>query len=98
MQIVGPTLGPIFPWMGARVSAYIALLPIGRRAAFIMILEGILVVLTLVAEQLPEEIEPVAVLNQPIPIVVADFVPKMAQERSVRLVHCQSPLFALHIV
>src|SRR5260221_13932046 len=98
MKIVGPRLGPILPWVGARVSADESLLPIDRGAVFIVILQCLLVVSLLVAENLSESDEPVTVPDQSIPVIMADFVPKMTQQRTVRLAHGQSPLFAFRVI
>ena len=63
-----------------------------------MAIERPAVILPLVAEEPAKLIDLVGPMDQPVPEVMADLVPKVAQECPVRLVHPQSPRLALGIV
>src|SRR5512132_2840937 len=54
VQVMGRGLGEVLPGMSAGVATDVVLLPIGRRASSIMVAQAGLVILTFVAEQLPE--------------------------------------------
>src|SRR5271168_50342 len=80
MKIVGPGLGKILPRMRSRVSRDEALRPIDGSALLIVALERRLVVLRIVAERRAALLEPAAVAHQDVPIMMADFVTKMAKQ------------------
>ena len=63
-----------------------------------MLLESPGVVLPLVAEPLTEVVDERAVLDQSVPIVVADLVTKMAQEGAVRFVEPEPPSLTFHLI
>ncbi len=64
-----------------------------------MPVQSLLVIGVGVTEQLAElrDVIPVRV-DEPVVVVVADFVPEMAQQRAVGLVHLDAQLFAVHVV
>src|SRR6266702_2811840 len=86
-----PRFGPVLPWMTGGIGADERFLPIGRRPALIVALQGLLVIGALVAKQLAERLEARTVLDQAIPVVMADLMAKVTQQRPVLLV-LQLPL------
>src|SRR5882757_5162808 len=86
-----PRFGPVLPRMTGGIGADEPLLPIGRRPALIVALQGLLVIGALVAKHLAERLEARTVLDQSIPVVMADLMAKVTQQRPVLLV-LQLPL------
>ena len=58
-------------------------------------IECLVVVLPLVAEEPAELLDPVAPLDEPVPIIMADLVPEVAQERAVILFEGVPPPLAV---
>jgi hypothetical protein len=52
-----------------------------------MRLQRLPIILSIIAEHRPERLEAALVAHEPLPEVVADLVPKMAQQRAVGLAH-----------
>jgi hypothetical protein len=61
-------------------------------------LEGLGVVLLLIAKPGAKWDDPWTVLDQSVPIIMPDFVTEMAQEGAIGLVQLEPPLFALRVV
>src|SRR5271165_4764011 len=95
---MGPCLGPVFPRMDVGVRTDELLLPVNAWPLVVMLLECLGVVLPLVAEPLTEVVDERAVLDQSVPIVVADLVTEMTQEGAVRLVEPESPPLTFHVI
>ena len=87
VQVVGPGLGPVLPRMRTRVAGDEAVGPVGRRAAVVVAAQRRRVVGPLVAEELAEAVEPRRRVDQQVPVVVADLVAEMADQRAVGLAH-----------
>src|ERR1700730_5101452 len=81
-----PRFSPILPRVRGCVSADKLGLPIRRRTLLVVVLQGLLVIRALIAEQLAERFQARAALDQPVPIVMAYLVAKMPQQRPVLLV------------
>ncbi len=62
-EIVGPSLGEVLPWMGARVGRNEALLPVRGRGLAIVPLQSGPIVLPVVAERFTKGIAPAAVTD-----------------------------------
>ena len=92
---MGPCLGPVLPGVSAGVSGDERLRPVNLGDLLVMAMEHLAVVLPLVAEEPAKFIDLVGPLDQPVPEVVADLVPEVAQKRPVRFVHLKSPRLAL---
>src|ERR1700683_3265439 len=63
-----------------------------------MSLKRLLVVDALIAEDLSDGLQFVAITNQPVPIVVSDLMTEVTEQRAVRLMHRAATLLALYIV
>src|SRR4051794_30984862 len=98
MQVMSPCLRPIFPGMNTRIGADKSLFPVGLGPFLIVTIQGRGIILTLIAKTLAKRLEQIAVLDEPVPIIMADLVAKMAQQGSVWLMHLQPALFPLGIV
>ncbi len=61
-------------------------------------LQRLAVVVALIAEHLPAFLEPAGVADQHVPVVMADLMPEMAEQRAVRLAHGRAPPLALGVV
>ena len=85
VQVMRPAFGPVFPRVGAGVSADVVQPPVGRRAFAVVALQTGGVVLRLVAKQRSKTVHPRRSAHQPVPIVVANFMAKVSQQRAVRL-------------
>ena len=98
VYVVRPRFGEVLPGMGARIEADERVLPTVRRAAPIVRLQRRRIVGALVAEQRAEIFDQLGVLDEPIPVVMADLVPQMAEHRAVRLVEPLTHRFAVRVV
>ena len=99
VQVVRPGLGPVLPGMHGGVGADVRLRPVGGRPLLVVALERLGVAGPLVAEQLRgKRVEPGGAPDQPVPVVVADLVAEVAQQRAVGLVHGVPDLLALGVV
>ena len=85
VQIVGPGLGPVLPRVCPRIGADIAVGPTVGGVELVVVLQRLAIVFPLVTEQRPEAVERARVGNEPVPVVVADLVPHVAQQRTVGL-------------
>ncbi len=74
-----PGLGPVLPGVSAGVSGDERIRPVNRRALFVVEIERLVVILTLVTEEPAKLIDLVGPVNQPVPEVMADLVPEVAQ-------------------
>ncbi|MNI51025.1 hypothetical protein D3C73_1057220 [compost metagenome] len=63
-----------------------------------MALQRVGVARPLVTEQVTERCLPLGVCNQSIPVIMADFVPKMPEQRAIGFVHMHPHLFAMGVV
>src|SRR5208283_6013872 len=93
-----PCFGPVLPGVSAGVGGDERHRPVNLGALLMMAIERPAIILPLVAEEPAKLIDLVGSLDQPVPEVMADLVPKVAQECPVRLVHLKSPRLALCIV
>src|SRR5271157_6421884 len=98
MQVMLPCLGPVLPGVSAGVSGDERIRPVNRRALLVMAIERLTVIPPLVAEEPAKFNDLIGLLDQPVPEVMADLVPEVAQECPVRLAQPQSPRLALGIV
>jgi hypothetical protein len=98
VQVVRPILGEILPWVCAGIAADEPLLPVRGRTLVVMRLEAGAVVLALVAEYRPEPLQPDAVPNKTLPIVVAHLVAEVAEQRPVGLPHGAPDALAFGVV
>src|SRR5208337_4741697 len=87
-----------FPRMDAGVRTDELLLPVNAWPLVVMLLESLVVVLPLVAEPLTKVVDERAVLDQSVPIVVADLVTEMTQDSAVRFVEPEPPPLAFHLI
>ncbi len=87
VQVVRPGFGPVLPRMRTGVAGHETVAPIGDRALLVMRLEGGGVVGAFVAEQRAIVFQPVRRIDQQVPVVVADLVPEMPHQRSIRFPH-----------
>ena len=72
------------------------LLPVGRRAIGMVGLQRLLVIGALVAEQCAEGGKPLRVVaDQAVPVIVAELMAEMAEQRAIVLAHLDAPSFAL---
>src|ERR1700722_3466314 len=96
---MGPCFRPVFPRMSRGVGSHETLLPVGRRTAVaVMLLQSLRVVGALIAKQLTKSLQLRTVADQAIPEVMADLVPKVAQQRAVRLLEVHPAPLALKVV
>ena len=98
MQIMRPGFGPVFPGVHGGVGADAGVVPIRARAVLVVLVEGVGVTGAFVAEQVAKRWKPVAVGDQPIPIVMADFMAKVAEQGAVRFAHLHTDFFAVGVV
>src|ERR1700683_1639904 len=63
-----------------------------------MPLKRLLIVDSLIAEDLSDGLQFVAITTQPVPIVVSDLMTEVTEQRAVRLMHRAAALLALDIV
>ena len=63
-----------------------------------MTLQRLPVVFPVVAEDGAALVEPSSIPHQPVPVVMTDLVPEVADQRPVGLAHLGAPLFALGVV
>ena len=98
VQVVRPGLGPVLPRMGRRVRADEPARPVGGRAVLVVRLQRSGVVRALVAEEYPARLEPARIPDEAVPVVVADLVPEMTEERPIRLTQIVADLLALRVV
>ena len=83
VQVMRPGFRPVFPGVHAGVGADEVRLPVGGRACFIVVLQGLAVVGTLITEQRAAGVQPGAVGDQPVPVVMADLVAEMPEQGAV---------------
>ena len=84
---MGPAFGPVFPRVGGGIGADEVVAPLLiHRVARIVVLQGLAIVLALVAEQAAEFLETARSHHQPVPEEVAGFMAQMAHQRPVGLV------------
>ena len=72
--------------------------PVGGRPLLVAALEAGGVVLRFIAKELVKPVQPRRSVHQPIPVVMADFMAKMPQQRAVRLAHGFAHGFALGVI
>ena len=73
-------------------------MPIRRRVVAIVTFERGFIILAVVSERCPASLEPAAVPNQDIPVMVAHLVPEMPKQRPVGLIQLRPALLALGAV
>lgn len=98
VQVVCPGLGEILPGMSAGIAADEILLPIRARPHGIVPLQASLVILALVAEQLAKRTQPDTASDEAIPVVMADLVAKVTEQRPEGLGHVLAVALAFGIV
>jgi hypothetical protein len=69
-----------------------------RCAILVVRLRGCVVVLQVIAKHSPAVVQPAAIANQDIPVVMPDFMAEMTEERTIRLFHFGSAALALRVV
>lgn len=84
--------------MRTRIGAHVELLPVRRRADFVIALESLAVICRLITKDGSEGIELATVAHQTIPYVMAGLVAEMAEQRAVWLVHRDADLLAGGII
>ena len=98
VQVMRPTLGPVLPRVHAGVGADVMQPPPGGRALLVVLPQCGCIVEVLVAKKRSETVNPARSVNQPVPVIVAHFMPKMPQQRAVGLAHCLAHRFAHCVV
>ncbi len=83
VQVVRPGLRPVFPGMHGGVGADVRIRPVRGRALLVVALHRLVVVERVVAEELAKCAEQVAVPDEPVPVVVADLVPQVAEHGAI---------------
>ena len=82
MEAMRPGLREVFPGMGGGIGADIGLLPVRRGAVGIIGGKRRLVIPRRVAEDLAEGRDPTAVLDQEVPVEVADLVAEIESDEA----------------
>ena len=96
VQIVGPGLGEVLPGVHGRIGADVALLPAGRRAVLVVPLAAPPGSRSLSSPKTARaRLDLAAVAHQHVPVVVADLVAQVAEQRPVGLAELQPPPLAL---
>ena len=86
VQVMGPCLGPVFPGVGCGVGAHVACSPVAEIIApRVVRVQCSGVVLALIAKHLPKCLNAAAIAHELIPVEVTRLVPKVPDERAVRL-------------
>ena len=98
VQVMGPGFGPVFPGVGAGVGADKSLGPVGRRTLLVVLLQRLGIVCAFIPEQGAERFEPLAIPDQPIPVIVPDLVAEVADQGAVGLVHGRANLLAPGVI
>ncbi len=98
VQVMRPALGPVFPRMHAGIGADVVQRPVRARALRIVGLQAGRVVLGFIAEQGAKALQPVGAGDQPVPVVVADLMAEMPEQRAVGLMHGLAHRFACGVV
>jgi hypothetical protein len=98
MHEVGPAFGPVFPGMRRGVGADVVVLPILRRPVGVVAPERLVIVRSLVSEELAETLGELFSTDEAIPVVVTDLVAEVTEQRAVRLTHHQADSFAHDVV
>lgn len=99
VQVVGPGLGPVFPWVHGGVAADVVRGPVGGWAGGVVALQGLAVVGAFVAEQLAKLLQGGGIVREEqVPVKVAHFVPQVAEQGAVGLVQVGAPAGALGVV
>ena len=83
VKIVRPGFRPILPRMGRCVGRDEIFLPENRSARLVVTLERFGIILPLVAEDAAQSRGVLFVSEEPVPIVVADLMPKMSKDGPV---------------
>ena len=89
-----PALGEVFPRMARLVGDDVYARPVGGGPVPVVRLHALLVRRALVAEQGAKPPGGLALAHQPVPVVVPGFVPKVAEQGAVWLVHRFAHAFA----
>ncbi|MNF85568.1 hypothetical protein D3C84_679670 [compost metagenome] len=84
--------------MHGGVGADVVLLPVQRCTLLIMPFECVGVTGALVTEQAAKRLKPMAVGDQPIPVIVTDLMAKMPKQGAIRFVHLHPYLLAVSVV
>src|SRR5262245_53453958 len=90
-----PGFGPVLPGMRRRVGADVSIDPARGRTVLVVGFQRRRIVGTFVAEKGAKALQPGAVQNQPVPVVVADLMAKMTEQRAIWLVQLEPSLFPL---
>ena len=98
VHVMRPALCEVFPWVGGRVGGDKIDLPTCGWTVVVVMLERGGVVRGLVTEDGPEGLDLAPVLDQPVPIIMADLVPEMAEQGPIGFMHFGAPLFPLGVV
>ena len=87
VKIVRPGLGEVLPGMRARIGGHEMLGPIRRRALRIVLLQGLRIVLALVAEDIAELLQERRARHQAGPIIMRDLMAEMTEQRAIGFAH-----------
>ena len=98
VKVVSEGFGPILPRMHRRVGTHEAVSPVGRRPFLVMPLLRRGIVGGLVAEERPKRFDATPILDQLVPVVVADFMPEMPQQRAIGFTHLLACLLTKGII
>ncbi len=94
VQVMRPGFRPVLPGMHGGVGADERIRPVRGRALLVVALHRLVVVERVVAEELAKCAEQVAVPDQPVPVVVADLMPQVAEHGAIGLAHLLAHVFA----
>ena len=72
--------------------------PVGGRSVRVIVLQRLIIVLALVAEDAAKLFQLRRVGDQPVPIIVPDLVTKMPEQRAIQFAHLMPAPFALCVV
>src|SRR6185436_4359545 len=98
MKIVRPGFRPVFPRMRTAVRADEVHRPVDRGTVLIVGLQGLVVVATLVTKHSSKVLEAAGSGDEPIPVVVTDFMAEVSEQRAIGLVETCPTQLALRVV
>ena len=99
VQIVGPGFGPVLPRVRGGIGADEVTAPVGVAQAFVIVaLQGLRIVLTLIAKQGSEGLQISGVCYQLVPVKMTNFMAQMPYQRAIGLMQLKAPPGAFFII